>query len=138
MATSITGRLIALPVLALALLGAWQGAQLIHRDLAFEAARTEVSFWGRGNYQPTEQAIERTGNTLGTLIAQNAHPEYLSVQAAYYIWRAYWEGDNDLAIKAVDSQYRALESRPAHPQDRQKLIEYRGRVRPAHHEAQAN
>ena len=58
MANGITGRLIALPVLALSLLGAWQGAQLMQRDLAFEAARTEVSFWGRGNYQPTEQAIE--------------------------------------------------------------------------------
>ena len=138
MATITTGRLIALPALALALLGAWQGSQLVQRDFAFEAARTEVSFWGRGNYQPTEQTIERTGNTLSRVIAQSAHPEYLSVQAAYYTWRAYWEGSNELAIKATESQYKALESRPAHPQDRQKLIEYRGRVRPAHHEAQAN
>lgn len=132
MAEGQATRLCALALLALSLWGAWQGATLAQRDFAFEAARTEVSFWGRDNYQPTESTIERTGNTLSNVIAQNPHPEYLSVQAAYYTWRAYWEGSNELAVAAVNSQQKALESRPAHPQDAKKLVEYQRRVRPAH------
>lgn len=127
----MAGKLPALVLLALALFGAWQGASLVQDDLAFNAARTQVSFWGRGNYQPTAATVDRTGKSIDTLVQHSGHPEYLSLQAAWSSWRSHWT-DNageraGYANRAVASQYAAMELRPAHRHGWIKMVEYASR-----------
>jgi len=61
----------------LAVIVAWQSATLFRMDLAFTAAETELSFWGRGDYQPTEATRARISRELGVLLeGAPAHPDY--------------------------------------------------------------
>ena len=60
---------LALATLGLAVTLAWQAATLFHLDLAFTATETELSFWGRGEYEPAEATRETTGRELDALLA---------------------------------------------------------------------
>tara|TARA_R110001599_G_C12274970_1_gene662053 strand:+ start:1105 stop:1521 length:417 start_codon:yes stop_codon:yes gene_type:complete len=108
-------------VLALALV--WQSAKLFQQDLAFTAVETEVSFWGRGDYQPDAKTRARVGKTLeGLLTEVPAHPGYLMLAANYHAWQAYWaespELEYDFSRRAEAAKNAAKQSRPAHPGNR--------------------
>ena len=109
--------------LVLALSMAWQSAKLFQQDLAFTAAETEVSFWGRGDYQPDAKTRERVGKTVETLLQEvPTHPGYLTLAASYYAWQAYWaetpEMEYDYNRRAEAAKNAARQSRPANPGNR--------------------
>jgi hypothetical protein len=125
--------LVLLVVLAVALMGAYTSFATFARDLAFTSARTELSFWGRDRYQPEPNTIRRTGRSIDALLqAAPTNPEYLGLQASYAAWQAYWsESRNERAGfngQAVQSQYKALQSRPAHRHSWSKMVEYASRT----------
>ena len=109
----------AFAALLLAVTITWQGLALLQRDLAFSAAETEVSFWGREGYQPTVATIARTGRQLEALLARAPeHPEYQLLAASYYAWRAWWADDAELEAQYTRMGQQAREiarqSRPAY------------------------
>ena len=109
----------AFAALLLAVTITWQGLALLQRDLAFSAAETEVSFWGREDYQPTEATRQRTGRQLEALLATAPeHPEYQLLAASYYAWRAWWADDAELEAQYTRMGQQAREiarqSRPAY------------------------
>jgi hypothetical protein len=123
----------AAPILALALVGAHRGFTTFAQDLAFTNAQTELSFWGSDSYQPEPETIKYTGQTIDALL-QNApgHPEYLGLQANYAAWQAYWSKNRNnrasFNSQAVQSQHKALQSRPAHRHSWSKMVEYAARA----------
>ena len=124
---------LALAALGLAVTLAWQAATLFHLDLAFTATETELSFWGRGDYQPAEATRETTRRDLDALLAAAPeHPDYLTLAAYHAAWLAYWEDDPTVArpyaLLAVDNQYAAQQNRPAYRQGWAKLVEYSRRA----------
>ena len=126
-------RLMAAPILVLAVAAAYTGFTTFAQDLAFTNAQTELSFWGRDDYQPEPKTIKHTGQTINTLLQQvPGHPEYLGLQANYAAWQAYWAVD---AVEracfnnqAAQSQNIALQSRPAHRHSWSKMVEYAART----------
>lgn len=125
-------KLLAGSVLALALVGVVQTAQLFRQDLRFSNAETEVSFWGRGNYHPDETTVGRTtGSITALLVIHPSQPDYLALQGAAAVWLAYWAEDDKaqahFSRQSVAAQYAALEARPAHQRSWKKLAEYVGR-----------
>ena len=128
-----SARPVAALMLLLTLTCVYFGLSLLVQDLAYTRAQTELSFWGRGNYQPTVQAIQAVSETLEDLLeGAPQHPEYLQLQANNFSWQAYWSENmlirDDLNGEAVISQYRALQSRPAHRQGWSKMVEYASRA----------
>ena len=126
-------RLMAAPVLALALVAAYTGFTLVAQDLAFTNAQTELSFWGRDKYQPEPKTIKYTGQRIDALLRNTRwHPEYLSLQANYAAWQAYWATDAmeraSFNRQAMQSQHKALQSRPAHRHSWSKMVEYAARA----------
>jgi len=126
-------RLITTPLLLLALLGVYAGVVTFQQDLAFTAVQTEISFWGRENYQPEPKIIRHTGHTIDTLLQQAPlHPDYLGLGAKFDAWQAYWAIDPDERANfnqtAVQSQYKAMLSRPAHRQGWSMMLEYASRT----------
>ncbi len=122
-------RPVAALVLLLALMGAYLGFDLLVQDLAYTRAETELSFWGRDNYQPTPTAILDTGQTLQTLLERAPrHPDYLELQGRYTAWQAYWAEDvpasDALRREAVTSQHHSLLSRPAYRPGWSIMVEY--------------
>ena len=106
-----------------------ESASLFVENLQFTNAETEVSFWGRENYQPTAKAVKRSTRTIDALLSDSSrHPSYLSLHANVLAWLAYWEADEsaqDLLVKqTIAVQIRAIKSRPAHRQSWIKLVEY--------------
>lgn len=104
--------------LLIAIILAWQATALVRQDLAFTAVETEVSFWGRGSYQPDELTIARTGQRLDALLqAAPAHPAYQSLAASYWDWQVYWadnaEQEQLYAQRAQQARDIARQSRPA-------------------------
>jgi hypothetical protein len=130
---AIPSKLMVAPMLALVMVGVYTAFNSVQLNLAFTEARTELSFWGRGEYQPDAGTIEHTGDTIDALLRKDPdHPEYLALQASYSLWRAYWMQDMDerenLIQQAVSSQYSALKSRPSHRHSWSKMIEYASRT----------
>ena len=124
---------VALAALGLAVTLAWQAATLFQRDLAFTAAETELSFWGRGEYQPSDATRETVRRELDTLLAAAPdQPDYLTLAAYHAAWLAYREDDPTVArpyaLQAVDKQYAAQQNRPAYRQGWAKLVEYARRA----------
>jgi hypothetical protein len=122
-------RPVAALVLLLALTGAYLGFELLVQDLAYTRAETELSFWGRDNYQPTPSAILDTGQTLRSLLERAPrHPDYLELQGRYAAWQAYWAEDvpasDALRREALASQHRSLLSRPAYRLGWSIMVEY--------------
>ena len=127
-ATAIT-----LAALAIAITVAWQAATLFRLDLAFTAAETELSFWGRGNYQPTAATREHIQRELDALLAAApGQPNYLALAAYHDAWLAYREDDPDAArpyaLRAASAQFGAQQNRPAYRQGWAKLVEYARRA----------
>ena len=122
-------RPVAALVLLLALTGVYSGFDMLVQDLAYTRADTELSFWGRDDYQPKASAILDTGQTLQALV-QSAprHPDYLELQGRYSAWQAYWSEDvpasDALRREAVTSQHRSLLSRPAYRLGWSIMVEY--------------
>jgi hypothetical protein len=126
-------RIMTVPLLLLALLGVYAGIITFQQDLAFTAAQTEISFWGRDNYQPELKTIKHAGHTIDTLLQQAPlHPEYLGLSAKYEAWQAYWTSEPDERVSfnqgAVQSQYKAMLSRPAHRQGWSMMLDYASRT----------
>ncbi len=122
-----------LGVLLLTLIGMFWPARLLLQDLRFTAATTEVSYWGRGEYEPLPAVVERAKAQIEQLLlAYPGHPEYLELQANTLAWLAYWSDDPEQRHQylhdAVTAQFLALESRPAYPQSWVKLIDYNARA----------
>jgi hypothetical protein len=120
--------------LILALINLYSGISTCAQSMAFTRAQTELSFWGRGDYQPTPQTIEETKETLrGLLQVSPRHPENLELQAHSMLWQAYWSQElttrEALNREAVKTQYLALLSRPAHRQAWSKMVKYASRAR---------
>jgi hypothetical protein len=133
---------LALAALVLALTGVWQSATLFRLDLAFNSAETELSFWGRGNYQPTEATRQHISQALDALLAAApSHPDYLALAAYHDAWQAYREDDPALArpyaLRAMKTQYLAQQRRPAYRQGWVKLVEYARRAGPGNEDALA-
>ncbi|KAA1188949.1 hypothetical protein F0M18_17250 [Pseudohalioglobus sediminis] len=121
-------RPLALIPLALLLALAWQAQAKMRQHLAFTQLETEVSFWGRGAYLPTERTRERTGAGIEQLVAATpkdarAH----ALQASQLAWESYWQQSGALAKEAIKAQKQALDWRPAHPQDQRLMVEYQSR-----------
>jgi hypothetical protein len=117
----------------MALMGVYTGFTTFAQDLAFSSARTELSFWGSDRYQPEPNTIERTGQSIDALLqGAPGNPEYLGLQANYAAWQAYWSENRDERAgfngQAVQSQYKALQSRPAHRHSWSKMVEYASRT----------
>jgi hypothetical protein len=130
---SVAVKFFATCCLALALAGVVQGVNLFRQNLLFIQAETEVSFWGRGSYRPTEKTIRNTSQSIDTLLGhQPANPGYLALQASALVWQAYWAEESDqqqrLGKRAISVQQTALISRPAHRHSWTKLIEYAERA----------
>ena len=142
---NVADKFFAICCLALALAGVVQGVNLFRQNLLFIEAETEVSFWGRGSYIPTEKTIGNTNRSIDTLLGhQPAHPGYLALQASALVWQAYWAAESDqqqgLGRRAIGVQQAALISRPAHRHSWTKLIEYAQRTQGEEtliHQAQA-
>jgi hypothetical protein len=122
-----------LPLVIAALALVYQAAQLMRQDLIYTGAQTELSFWGRGDYQPVAGNVEGTRKAIESLLRRSpGHPDYLSLQAGYDVWRAYWASNprdrEQLGEQAVRSQYQALVSRPAHRRSWLKLEGYAARI----------
>jgi hypothetical protein len=122
-------RISAVVALLIALALVWQGLGLLQRDLAFTAAETEVSFWGRGEYQPYEDTRETVGRAVEQLVAAApGQPDYLTLAASYYAWRGYWAQEATVETEynalALAAQYSAQQSRPAYRQGWESMLRY--------------
>lgn len=119
--------------LLVALTLVWQALGLLQRDLAFTTTETEVSFWGRGDYQPYEHTREATGRAVEQLVAAApGQPDYLTLAASYYAWRGYWAEEaaveSEYNARALAAQYSAQRSRPAYRQGWESVLGYAARV----------
>ena len=127
--SSAPARMMAVIALALTVVSLVQSASLIQQNLLFTRAQTEVSFWGRGDYHPEQMTISRTVKQLESLLLNKpTHPDYLGLQANAFVWMGYWSEDSAARVQsvqqAVNSQYAALQARPAHRYSWVKLAEY--------------
>ncbi|TDG12897.1 hypothetical protein E2F43_15185 [Seongchinamella unica] len=125
--------LFALPAIILAAWMAAGGARTFLLDLTYAATEVELSFWGRETYVPTDSTIGRVGSHLARLRQhQPRHPDYLALEAYYLSWRGFFSADMaerlDLNQQAVDTQYAALQQRPAYRQGWLEMIEYASRT----------
>lgn len=124
---------LALAAFVLAVMVAWCAASWLRLDLAYTATETELSFWGRGHYLPSEATWARAGRELDTLLSRApVHPDYLSLAAYRYTWLAYWEDDPvaalPYAVQAVNAQFAAQQMRPAYRQGWAKMVGYARRA----------
>lgn len=130
---SCTALCLAAAALLLSVMLAWGAGKLFLDDLTFTAAEVEISFWGRGNYQPTATTRSRIGSMLDTLLAgAPQHPGYLGLAANYYGWEAYRADTSALGRalgqQAVETQFAAQRSRPAYRQGWLTMVGYAERA----------
>jgi len=127
-------KLLAAMFAGIALYSAASSFRLAQQDFLYTSVATEVSFWGRGDYEPTAFTTELAVRGVERLIQQApANSKYLSLQAKLYSWQGYWAQDtstkSEFGQMAVASQYSALGHRPAYLQSWKNLSEYVGRTR---------
>lgn len=123
-----------MPALLLAVVMVVGGASTAYLDLAGTATSTELSFWGQEKYQPTDRAIQRTGDTLSMLLQHRSEdPEFLTQHAYYLSWQGFFAENMDQRLtfneQAVAAQFQALHQRPAYRQGWAEMVEYAGRIR---------
>ena len=123
----------ALPLLFAAIVLVYQGVQQMRMDLVYTDARTELGFWGRGEYQPDPGTVRSTGQAIDNLLRfRPAHPDFLGLQAGFSGWLAHWASDTQARQRygeqALRSQYLAVVSRPAQVRSWIKLERYAARV----------
>lgn len=134
-------RIAAALALVLAITAGYFGFTLVLQDLAYTRVQTELGFWGRDDYHPLPQAVVETERTLQSLLlARPQHPDFLILLARYDAWQAYWSQDlrarEDFSRSALENQYLALESRPAHRHSWSTMVEYASRSRGGESEMQ--
>lgn len=100
--------------------------RIIRADLAFRSAEVEVSFWGRGQYQPEASAIAAADAALRrALELRPRQAEYLRLQSRLLMWQAYWSDSREraaeLELRAIAILLRAARLRPAHTATWQEL-----------------
>ncbi|MEH6587326.1 MAG: hypothetical protein V7720_12255 [Halioglobus sp.] len=125
--------LLVIPLLLLALLFLGGGARHVYFDLAYTSVDTELSFWGREDYTPTQRTIERTGATLDLLLGHRPeHADYLARQAYWLSWQGFFTTDISQRLEfnrqATQRQHLALRARPAYRQGWIEMIEYASRT----------
>lgn len=126
---NVSVKVVSFAALVLMLLVLRDGTKLFADNLKFTDVETEVSFWGRGQYQPVQKTIERTRRSIESLVAaSNRHPSYRNLSASASAWFAYWATDSAdrerFVQSSITAQTEAIKSRPAHRQSWIKLIEY--------------
>lgn len=119
----------AFSLIALMLLLVAQAVAVLRAEVLFSSVETEVSFWGRRDYQPSGALRKRTDQRVSQLVSnwpQNAN--YLTLHANQLAWEGYWGGKTEAASqywrRAAQAQRKALQYRPAHRQDWVKLLQY--------------
>lgn len=121
--------LIVLVVCIACFAGGWRA---FFQDLEYRRLVTEVGFWGREGYLPTDETLAHTARDLDRLLAQApGQPDYLALRASVFAWQGYASEDVDQLIaysnRAVQAQYAALRSRPAHRHGWLKMVQYASR-----------
>ena len=87
-------RLLAVLAIVVYLVTAALATDTVTTDLEFTRLETEISFWGRGDYVPTERTRERMDSQI-TRFA-NDHPRLADahrLRASQLVWEAYWASD---------------------------------------------
>lgn len=97
----------------------FSASRVFRADLAYAQAELEISFWGQAAYTPTQAAIDAAGLALQqALYLQPQHPDYVRLQARYFMWLSYWSDNastsTTLRAQAEDLQLQAAALRPAH------------------------
>lgn len=121
--------LIVLVVCIASFAGGWRA---FSQDLEYRRLVTEVGFWGREGYLPTDEVLAQTARDLDRLLAQApGQPDYLALRASVFAWQGYASEDIDTRIafsnRAVQTQYSALRARPAHRHGWVKMVQYASR-----------
>lgn len=101
----------------------------IQHDLIFSELETEVSFWGRGAYQPTQATRRSIASRLEhQLQISPQNSRLLTLRANQLAWEGFWsESDEDYSRylrQAIETQYASLLTRPAYGQGWSKLLQY--------------
>ena len=101
----------------------------IQHDLIFGELETEVSFWGRGAYQPTQATRGSIASLLERQLQSNPQNSHLlALRANQLAWEGFWsDSDEDYkqySRRAIEAQYVALLTRPAYGQGWLKLLQY--------------
>ena len=122
-----------LPFTIAAFVFVYQAVQQMRQDLIYNRAQAELSFWGQGNYQPMADTVRDTGDAIDSLLQERpAHPDFLTLEAAYFSWLAFWSkrpgAREELSLRAVSSQNRAVSARPAHQKSWSKVAAYASRT----------
>ena len=103
--------------------------QVVARDIHFTSLETEVSFWGRGSYEPTVSTRTHVDAQL-QMALQNypANAPLLTLRASQLAWEGYWaDSSNDhlqYTRAAMEAELAALYARPAYGQGWLKLLQY--------------
>ena len=109
----MTLRSIAIVPLVLTLILVGLSIQLIRNHLAFTQLETEVSFWGRGTYMPTDQTRAQTARGIAQLVeATPKDARAHNVHASQLAWEAYWQQDRSLDEASKKAAQQALDWRP--------------------------
>ncbi|MEP4486932.1 MAG: hypothetical protein ABJ013_14980 [Halioglobus sp.] len=108
---------------------AWFAFKAIQHDLIFDELEAEVSFWGRGSYQPTESTRHSIASRLEKQLQINPKLTRLrALEASRLAWEGYWSStDRDykqFSRLAIEAQYASLATRPAYGQGWSKLLQY--------------
>jgi hypothetical protein len=130
MATRLPPRipLALLAIATISMLGSLALATLQH-DLHFNTLETEVSFWGRGNYMPTDDTRTSTAEGIQQLVeSAPKNANYHALQASQLAWESYWQQNKATAGQATQAQQQSLNWRPARIQDQQLMVEYSQRT----------
>ena len=128
----MAARLLLIPCAALMIVLAALAIAHMLRDIQFTALDTELSFWGRENYQPTEAIRANTGAGItALLISSPANANYLTLRASQLAWEGYWVAGGagrELDQQALAAQAQAQRSRPAYGLGWLYLLEYAERA----------
>ena len=122
-----------MPLLIALLMGIYQAANIALSDLEFSRVNTELSFWGRQGYKPSNSRVSSVGASISNALQRSPeNPQYLHAHGRYLLWRSYWESDAEKAKgfgeQAVDSWLQAMKQRPAHRQSWAELIGIKARL----------
>jgi len=123
------GRVLVFPQLLLLMALAYFAVSAFIQDVQFTELETEVSFWGRGSYQPVEEV--RSGVDQGIQNLLGMFPDdsrVLALRASQYAWEAYWEPSiaqrQHFGRAALQTQFASQRLRPAYGQGWSKLLQY--------------
>ena len=103
--------------------------QVFVRDIQFTSLETEVSFWGRGTYQPTGPTRADVDAQLS--LALQTYPTnapLLTLRASQLAWEGYWSVSSEYQLQytraAMEAELASLHARPAYGQGWLKLLQY--------------